>query len=106
MDLGSVVILLIVVIIVVQFWRLRAIAEYMVQFANQYCNRHQLQYISLARTGTKFTVHKGRLDWQLKYELAFSSDGETEYTGELVAHGKHVIDVDLPAYKVMVESIH
>lgn len=100
MDLTSVVILLLIIVVVVQFWRLRSIAEYMVDYANQYCTRNQLQYISLARTGTKFRAYKGRLDWQLSYQLEFSSDGETDYVGTIVSHGKHVIEIELPAYRV------
>lgn len=100
MDLLSVVVLLLVVVIVIQFWRLRAIAEYTVEYANQYCKRHQLQYISLARTATKFTAYKGRLDWQLNYQLEFSSDGQTEYVGSIVTHGKHIVEIELPAYRV------
>lgn len=100
MDLLSVVLLLVIAVLVIQFWRLRAIAEYMVEYANLYCKRHQLQYISLARTATKFSAYKGRLDWQLSYQLEFSSDGQTEYVGTIVSHGKHVIDIELPAYRV------
>ncbi|MFT6270750.1 MAG: hypothetical protein ACJAVV_003589 [Alphaproteobacteria bacterium] len=103
MDLANVVILLVVIVLVVQFWRQRSIAEYMVQYANQYCKKHKLQYISLARTGTKFTVYKGRLDWQLSYQMEFSSDGQTEYVGTIISHGKHVVSVDLPAYRVVNE---
>jgi hypothetical protein len=99
-DLLSVVVFLIIVMIAIQFWRLRAIAEYTVEYANLYCKRHQLQYISLARTATKFTAYNGRLDWQLNYQLEFSSDGQTEYVGSIVTHGKHVIEIELPAYRV------
>lgn len=104
MDLTNVVILLILVVIVVQFWRLRSIAEFMVQYANQYCNKHKLQYISLARTETRFKIYKGRLDWQLSYQMEFSSDGQTEYIGIIVSHGKHVVSIDLPAYRIATQE--
>lgn len=100
MDLVSVVILLLIVVVVIQFWRLRSIAEYMVTYTNQYCKRQQLQYISLARTSTKFKAYKGRLDWQLSYQVEFSSDGLTNYVGTIVSHGKNVIAIELPAYRV------
>lgn len=89
-----------VILLVIQFWRLRGVAEYMVDYAKQYCDKNGLQYMSLARTGTKFTAHKGRLDWQLSYQLEFSSDGESGYSGTIVSHGKHVIRIDMPAYRV------
>lgn len=100
MDLLNLLLLLGVSLIIFQFWRLRAIAEHMVQYANQYCKKHGLQYISLARTGTKFTGYKGKLDWQLSYQMEFSSDGESGYTGTIECHGKNVIRMDLPAYKI------
>lgn len=87
-------------LIVIQFWRLRGIAEHMVNYANQYCDKNGLQYMSLARTTTKFTVYKGRFDWQLQYQLEFSSDGQYDYTGNIVCHGKHIIQMDMPAYRV------
>lgn len=101
MDLANVIILLVLVVVVVQFWRLRSIAEFMVQYSNQYCNKHRLQYISLARTNTSFRFYKGRLDWQLSYQLEFSSDGQLEYAGTIVSHGKHVISVELPPYRIV-----
>lgn len=103
MDLSSLVILMIIVLLAIQFWRLRSIAEYMVVYANQYCKRNQLQYISLARSSTKFKVYKGRLDWQLSYQLEFSSDGQSDYVGTIVSHGKHVIQIELPPYRVVSE---
>lgn len=95
---------MILVLFGVQFWRLRAIAEHTVNYANQYCKKHQLQYISLARTGTRFKAYKGKLDWQLRYQMEFSSDGQTDYQGTIVTHGKQVISVDLPAYRVSEEN--
>jgi hypothetical protein len=99
-DLGSLVILLALIVVVIQFWRLRSIAEYAVEYANQYCKKHQLQYISLARVSTKLKAHRGSIDWQLCYQMEFSSDGQTEYVGAITTHGKRVINVELPAYRV------
>lgn len=100
MDLASLVLLLLIIVIAIQFWRLRTIAEYMIDYANQYCDKHNLQYISLARTKSRFTGYKGKLDWQLRYELAFTSDGQNEYKGDITCHGKHIIRLDMPAYRV------
>lgn len=104
MDLASLVLILLIIVIAIQFWRLRSIAEYMIVYANQYCNKNNLQYISLARTKSRFTAYKGRIDWQLKYEMAFTSDGENEYRGTITCHGKHIINVDMPVYRVMDSS--
>lgn len=101
MDLLSLILVLVSSLIVIQFWRLRGIAEHMVEYAKQYCAKNSLQYISLARTSTKFTAYRGKLDWQLCYQLEFSSDGESGYTGTIVCHGKHVIQIELPVYRVL-----
>lgn len=100
MDLASFILLMILVLIAVQFWRLRTIAEFMIDYAQQYCDKNNLQYISLARTKSRFTAYKGKLDWQLQYELAFSSDGQAEYLGTITCHGKYVIRIDMPVYRV------
>ena len=88
------------VVIAFQFWKLRGNVEYMIKYAHRYCEKNDLQYISLARSKTRFKAYKGTIDWHISYELAFSSDGETEYVGHLTAHGKHIIKVDLPAYRI------
>lgn len=100
MDLFQLCMLLLGLALVVLFWRFRASAERAVTFSQAYCEKNALQYISLARIATKFTAYKGKLDWQLHYELAFTSDGETEYKGFVVCHGKHIVSIDLPAYKI------
>ncbi len=100
MDLGTLVVLAVVGLVIYQFWHLRAIAEKAVFYANQYCNKHGLQYISLARSNAKFKAYKGKLDWHVEYQLEFSSDGEIEYTGSLICHGKHLVKVEVPAYRI------
>jgi len=100
MDLASFVLLVILGLIALQFWRFRSISEFMIEYAQQYCNKHNLQYISLARKSSRFRAYKGKLDWQLQYELAFSSDGQAEYIGTITSHGKYVIRLDMPVYRV------
>ena len=100
MDLTILIAFMICGLIAFQFWHLRGIAELAVDYAKKYCDKHNLQYISLARTKTKFKAYKGKLDWHISYELAFSSDGEREYLGTLVCHGKHLVSVELPVYRV------
>jgi hypothetical protein len=100
MTLSSLVILLCIGLISFQFWRLRGIAEHCIDFSKQYCDKHNLQFISLARQSTRFTIYKGRLDWKITYTLEFSSNGEDAYEGSLVSIGKHIAAVTLPVYKI------
>ncbi|GLR70843.1 DUF3301 domain-containing protein [Agaribacter marinus] len=101
MTLLDILILAILIPVCIQFWRIRGIAEYAVAYSKQYCERENLQYISLARTSTKLGIHRGKLDWKNSYELAFSSDGETAYIGTVKTVGKKVIEVNLPVYRVV-----
>lgn len=100
MTLSSLVILLCIALISFQFWRLRGIAEHIIAFSKNYCEKNNLQFISLARQSTKLTVFKGKLDWKITYLLEFSSNGEDAYNGHLVSIGKQVASIDLPAYKI------
>jgi len=101
MDIYNLIILVIIFTIGLQFWRLRGIAESTVKYAQRYCKKEGLQYISLARVKTQFRVHRGKPDWVLDYQLEFSSDGEMQYNGLIQTHGKDVIKVELPVFRMV-----
>jgi len=100
MTLGPLVILLSILVVGIQFWRLRGIAEFSIDYARQYCDRNNLQFMSLARQKTRLTAFRGKIDWKISYILEFSSNGEDAYEGELVSFGRNIIQIDLPVYKV------
>ncbi|WP_395344550.1 DUF3301 domain-containing protein [Ningiella sp. W23] len=100
MDMYSLIILLCLLMIGLQFWRLRGIAESTISFAQRYCQKEGLQYISLARVKTRMSVKRGKPDWHIIYQLEFSSDGETNYTGSITTHGRKVMKVELPVYRL------
>ena len=99
-NLGDIVLLLIVAVIVFQFWRIRAIAEQAKAYLQVYCQRQQLQLISIARRKTRLTFHRGKLDWRTEFSFEFSGNGEDSYQGTLVMSGLSVLDTQLPAYRV------
>ena len=96
----SLIILLIIIAIAIQFWRLRGISEHTIAYAEQYCKKEGLQFISLARFNTKLSVQRGKPDWLIEYQLEFSSDGETQYVGTIMTHGKQILSVQLPVFRV------
>jgi hypothetical protein len=100
MTLGSLVILLSLSWIAFQFWRLRGMAEFSIQYANKYCEENNLQFLSLARRSTRIASHKGKLDWKIVYQLEFSSSGSDAYIGTMTSFGNKVIEMNLPAYKI------
>jgi hypothetical protein len=100
MTLGSLVILLSIALIAFQLWRLRGIGEFSIQYANQYCEKQDLQFLSLARHSTRISAHRGKLDWKIIYQLEFSSSGSDAYIGTMTCFGHAVIEMYLPAYKI------
>jgi hypothetical protein len=100
MTLGSLVILLSICWVGFQYWRLRGIAEFSIQYANQYCEQHNLQFLSLARRSTRISAYRGKLDWKVVYQLEFSSSGSDAYIGTMTSFGNKVIEMNLPAYKI------
>lgn len=106
MDMYSLIILLFIGAVALQFWRLRGISEYTIAYAEHYCKKEGLQFISLARYQTKLSVLRGKPDWLIDYHLEFSSDGETQYVGTIQTHGKQVIRVDLPVFRMATDSIY
>jgi hypothetical protein len=94
---------MVIFVVALQFWRLRGIAESTVKYARMYCKKEGLQYISLARVNTHFRIHRGKPDWLLDYQLEFSSDGETQYNGIIQTHGRDIVKVELPVFR-MVDS--
>jgi hypothetical protein len=100
MTLGSLVILLSIGLTAFQFWRLRDIGEFSIQYANQYCEKQNLQFLSLARRSTRISAHRGKLDWKIVYQLEFSSSGSDAYIGTMTCFDNSVIEMNLPAYKI------
>jgi GNAT superfamily N-acetyltransferase len=100
MDMYSLIIILCIAMIALQFWRLRGISEYTIKYAEQYCKKEGLQYISLARNKTRISIERGKPDWLIEYDLEFSSDGETQYIGTITSHGKRIMRVDLPVFRM------
>jgi hypothetical protein len=100
MTLGSLVILLSIGLTAFQFWRLRDIGEFSIQYANQYCEKQNLQFLSLARRSTRISAHRGKLDWKIVYQLEFSSSGSDAYIGTMTCFGNSVIEMNLQAYKI------
>ncbi|MBF7072261.1 DUF3301 domain-containing protein [Glaciecola sp. MH2013] len=100
MTLGPLVILLVLAWIAFQFWRLRGMAEFSIAYAKRYCEKHQLQFLSLARSSTRISAFRGKLDWKVVYQLEFSSNHEDAYMGTMTSFGNTVIEINLPVYKI------
>ena len=96
----DVLMLCIISVVVFQFWRIRGIAEHAKAYLKRYCEKSQLQLISVARTKTRLGVHKGKLDWRTEFSFEFSGNGEDSYQGTLIMSGLTIVDTQLPAYRI------
>jgi len=100
MNLFDLIVLLALTLIGLQFWQIRAMTEMAHRYATQYCKKHHLQLITVARESTKIRVFKQRLAWQCRYRFEFSANREALNSGTFDLHGKTVIAVDVPAYPI------
>lgn len=83
-----------------QFWRIRAISEQTNTYLKQYCDKHNLQLLSVARAKTRFSFKYGKPDWHSLFNFEFSSNGEDRYTGEVELIGVRVMRTEVPPHRV------
>lgn len=83
-----------------QFWRIRGISEHTNHYLKQYCDTHQLQLLSIARSQTRFSFKYGKPDWHSKFNFEFSSNGKDRYSGEVELVGLRVIRTEVPPHRV------
>ena len=79
----------------------RKMAESARRYIVNYCEKNQLQFISIAKLKTRlgFSKREGLL-WKNDYHFEFSGDGESRYEGTLTMHGVRVYNIDMPVYRV------
>ncbi|MBW3760790.1 DUF3301 domain-containing protein [Aeromonas jandaei] len=80
------------------FWLQRRQAELAWLYMRRYCQHHDLQLLSLARSRREVAGKPLRL--LTHYQFEFSSDGESHYQGTLKMQGLHVIGVELPPHRI------
>ena len=92
--------LLLAFAVIAHFWTLRGISERAFTLANQYCDKHNLQFISLARIKTRPAWSRGKLTWYNEYAFEFSGNGEDASIGHLILIGHQLKDITMPAYRI------
>ena len=99
-SLLDILLLCAIAVVMFQFWRIRAIAEHAKAYLIAYCNKNQLQLISIARQKTRLGLHRGKLDWYTEFQFEFSGNGEDSYQGTLFMSGLKITDTQMPAYRI------
>ncbi|XOV79139.1 MAG: DUF3301 domain-containing protein [Aestuariibacter sp.] len=98
MNLTDILVLLVIIVIAIQFWRIRAITEFVQRYLSSYCEKLNLQLLSVARAKTGFVLHRGKLDWKTQFYFEFSSDGSNRYQGHIEVEGMQVKQIHLPPH--------
>ena len=97
----NVYLLLIFFLIFWYFVFIRKVAEKARYYAKQYCDKENLQYISIARRSSRLSVNKRHgLHWFSTFEFDFSGDGVSQYQGVLSMRSYKLEDIELPAYRI------
>ncbi len=100
MSLGELTLLLIILFVSFQFWRIRSISESAYNYVSHYCQKNQLQLLSLSRKKTRIFTKSGPLDWYSVFEFEFSGTGDDRYTGSFEMIGKRIISTHTPPHKM------
>ena len=83
------------------FIYLRKISEVAQVYANRYCEKNQLQFITIARKTSKLTFTKNYgLAWFSLFDIEFSGDGESSNCATLSLYGLTLDNIDIPPYRV------
>lgn len=86
------------------FWYfiyLRKVSEMARFHMKRYCQQEGLQFLSLARVSSRFRFNPKYGPHILSvFDVEFSGDGESQYTGKLSLRGYKLESVDLPAYRI------
>lgn len=82
------------------FWLQRKQDERALSLAKQLCRQYQLQFLECARTGHSIRMHHSRRRLFTRYQIDFSSDGESRYQAELLVVGMRLAAFNLPAYRI------
>lgn len=100
MNLYDLILLIAIFLLAAMFWRIRAISEAVKTQLDAYCERQQLQLISVARVKTRLGSYRGKLDLHSDYIFEFSGNGEDSCQGQVKMMGLKVQNIDTPAYRV------
>ena len=100
MNLFDLILLIGIFLLAAMFWRFRAISEAVKSQLDAYCDRQQLQLISVARVKIRLGSYRGKLDFHSEFVFEFSGNGEDSCQGQVKMIGLKIQNIDTPAYRV------
>lgn len=100
-QLIDIIVLIVISLVIFQFWQLRRQSEVALAYAKDYCERNNIQFISVARDHTRLVFFKRKLlEWHAKFQFEFSGNGEDSNYGELVLIDLRLVNVTTEVYKM------
>ncbi|MER2492950.1 DUF3301 domain-containing protein [Catenovulum sediminis] len=101
-QLIDIVILLIIGIVIFQFWQLRKQSEAATHYAQDYCERNDIQFISVSRAKTRLVFFKRNLlEWHSTFNFEFSGNGEDANAGQLLLIDQRLVNVTTEVYRTL-----
>ncbi len=100
MNLFDLILLIGIFLLAAMFWRFRAISEAIKSQLDAYCERQQLQLISVPRVKIRLGSYRGKLDFHSDFIFEFSGNGEDSCQGQVKMIGLKIQNIDTPAYRV------
>ncbi|OOE66203.1 hypothetical protein BZG25_10715 [Salinivibrio sp. ML198] len=90
--------ILLVVVAALLFWQQRRQSEQAHQYIRQYCQRMELQLLSIARG--RHTIRRTEQGWQwlTQYWFEFSATGDDHYIGHAQLRGLRLKAIDTPVH--------
>ncbi|NUY56793.1 hypothetical protein BZG78_09490 [Salinivibrio sp. MA351] len=96
--------ILLVVVIALLFWQQRRQSEQAHQHIRQYCQRMELQLLSIARGRHTMVKTKAGWRWVTYYWFEFSATGNDHYTGQAQLYGLRLKAIDTPVHTMPGQS--
>ena len=100
MTLLDILITVSIIALAASFWRVRDYAELARNTALQYCNKHQLVFVSVARRQIHWSEGTHHRRFQFDYIMEFSTANDVLYEGIISIYKSKLRAVDVPAYRV------
>ncbi|WP_440904946.1 DUF3301 domain-containing protein [Catenovulum sp. SX2] len=100
-QLIDILVIALLVAVILQFWLLRKQSEAALAYAQDYCERNGLQFVSVSRKQTRIKLFKRNLiEWHSQFAFEFSGNGEDLCQGQLTLIDQRLINVNAEAYRI------
>ncbi|WP_261815779.1 DUF3301 domain-containing protein [Vibrio gallicus] len=87
-------------IILALFWQHRKQTEVARMAIERYCNKMELQVVSISSGAHKLRDHQGRWYRHTEFAFEFSALGDDCYQGRLIMQGMRIMDVQTQAHRM------